>query len=69
VPRLQEIDARAKTLKKVPRQERDRLAAKYGPPLQASLQQLTKEVMRVRGVPGGKDVLAELSLPKEPKEK
>jgi hypothetical protein len=66
---LQEVQKRSAALQKVPKDERDRLTRKYGDEVRAAFINMTKEVARVRDVPGGKEALDELTTPPPKQEK
>jgi hypothetical protein len=60
---LKEVEKRSAALQKIPKVERDRVSRKYGDEVRSAVTRLTREVARVRDVPGGRDALEELTTP------
>ena len=75
-PQLKEAAAKMVELRKQAddvdqpgKEEKDRLAKEYAPKMEAAVKKLRTETVRVRGVPGGDEALAELKVLEEKKDK
>src|SRR5262249_43083182 len=60
--KMMELRKQADAVDQPTKEEKDRLAKEYAPKMEAAVKKLRAETIRVKGIPGGDEALAELKV-------